>query len=65
MIQAMVLMLAAASSFAATSPLEADFPDGYWDREIVMFAGRSGPAYNVSIAVSDPSFDVTSSIARM
>lgn len=38
---------------AEKSPLESDYPDGYWDREIVNY-GRNNQSYNVSIAVADP-----------
>lgn len=54
MIQAIAVMLAAVS-YAATTPLEADFPDGYWDRDVAIYAGgRAATTYSVSIAVDDP-----------
>ncbi len=53
-ISALAVLLAAAPAFAATTPLEADFPDGYWDREVGMYGGRSGTTYSVNFAVDDP-----------
>jgi hypothetical protein len=41
--------------FAATTPLEADFPEGYWDREVAIYGGgRAATTYNASLAVADP-----------
>jgi hypothetical protein len=50
----MAVMLAAVSAMAATTPLEADFPEGYWDREVAVYSGRSATAYSVGLAVEDP-----------
>ncbi|UPT73672.1 MAG: hypothetical protein M0D55_17740 [Elusimicrobiota bacterium] len=50
----MAILLTAVPVFAATTPLEADFPDGYWDREVGIFGGRSATTYNISLAVEDP-----------
>jgi hypothetical protein len=53
MLRITALMLAAVSAVAAT-PLEADFPDGYWDKEVGMYGGRASTMYNVSFAAADP-----------
>lgn len=53
--QVLAVLLSALPAMAATTPLEADFPDGYWDREVAIYGGgRSATAYNVSVAVADP-----------
>ncbi len=55
MIQSLAVLLFSVSAFAATTPLEADFPEGYWDREVGIYAGgRAATSYNASIAVADP-----------
>lgn len=55
MIQALAVLLSAAPVLAATTPLEADFPEGYWDREVAIYGGgRAATTYNASIAVADP-----------
>ncbi|HAH06575.1 MAG TPA: hypothetical protein DCM05_08620 [Elusimicrobia bacterium] len=38
---------------APASPLEADFPDGYWDRDGAAY-GRASTMYSLSVAVADP-----------
>lgn len=54
MIQAFAALLAAVSVSAATTPLEADFPEGYWDRDVTVYGARSATSYNISVAVEDP-----------
>lgn len=55
MIRVLAVLLSAAPVFAATTPLEADFPEGYWDREVAIYGGgRAATTYNASIAVADP-----------
>lgn len=55
MIQALAVLLAAVPALAATTPLEADFPEGYWDREVAVYGGgRAATSYSASIAVADP-----------
>jgi hypothetical protein len=55
MIQALAVLLAAVPALAATTPLEADFPEGYWDREVAIYGGgRSATTYSLAVAVSDP-----------
>ena len=54
MILSLAALLAALPVLGATSPLEADFPDGYWDREVAMYGGQSATMYNLNIAVEDP-----------
>lgn len=49
----LLALLLAAPAVAQKSPLEADYPDGYWDREIVNY-GRQGENYNVTVAAEDP-----------
>lgn len=46
-------VLAAVPAAAADSPLESDFPEGYWDREFSY--GRHTSNYNISIAAEDTS----------
>lgn len=48
----MALLALALAARAEKSPLEHDFPDGYWDKEIMNY-GRMGETYNVSLAVTD------------
>jgi hypothetical protein len=50
---AVVILGLALSAGAEKSPLEHDFPDGYWDRELANY-GRAGETYSVSLAVEDP-----------
>lgn len=55
MIQVLAVLLSAAPVFAGTTPLEADFAEGYWDRDVAIFGGgRAATTYNASIAVTDP-----------
>ncbi len=54
MIQALAALLVAVPVLAATTPLEADFPEGYWDREVMIYGGRSATTYSVNLAVADP-----------
>ena len=55
MIQALAALLVAVPVLAATTPLEADFPDGYWDREVMVYGGgHSATTYTVNLAVADP-----------
>lgn len=49
----LVLLVLALNARAEKSPLEQDFPDGYWDKEIMHY-GRTGETYNVSLAVTEP-----------
>lgn len=49
----LVALLLSVPVLAAVSPSEADFPDGYWDREVV-FGGRAGTTYNLAVVVADP-----------
>ena len=49
----LLALLLAVPAAAEKSPLEADYPDGYWDREIVNY-GRQGENYNLTLATEDP-----------
>lgn len=46
-------LLAVKCSAGVTSPLEADFPAGYWDRETLSY-GSAMTTYNISLAVKEP-----------
>ena len=54
MILTLAALLTAVPALAAATPLEADFPEGYWDREVAIYGARSATAYGVTLAVVDP-----------
>lgn len=49
----LVVLFLSATAHAA-SPLEADFADGYWDRDIAAYGGRMASVYSMVLAVDDP-----------
>lgn len=53
MFSSIIFFLLSSALFAA-SPLETDFPDGYWDRELAAHGGRMATVYSLVLAVDDP-----------
>lgn len=53
MLGSLAVFLLAAPLFAAT-PLEADFAEGYWDRDFAAYGGRMATTYGMMLAVDDP-----------
>jgi histone H3/H4 len=50
----LVLLAAVPACAAVNSPLEADFPEGYWERDNLYY-GATVTSYNISLAAKDPS----------
>ena len=49
----LIVLSAVTCRAAANSPLEADFPANYWDKETVFY-GNAVTTYNISLAVKEP-----------
>ena len=49
----LVLLAAVPACAAVNSPLEADFPAGYWERDNLYY-GATVTSYNISLAAKDP-----------
>ena len=48
-----LVMLAVPGYAAVNSPLEADFPAGYWERESLVYV-NAATTYNISVAAKEP-----------